>query len=504
MSSPVTFTVSPFASNTITQLDRVLHDDQRGGGRMINGKPSYTVQQAAAEITREKSRWHDTNGDGKTDITYQFRTTPGPFFRIHGLSGFSEFNQAQKDSAREAMNHWSDMTNVRFTEAGPGVLGEGHIGLGNFAESTNGQNAFAKKPPPEASQRHLANNPNVPRDWATSEVWLNSTDEDHMAPSRTNEGHLTIAHELDHAMGLSHPFRSPPEGSDASYHTATYAEDTLGYSILSYWNESNTGQSFSKNGVHYSPSTPMVDDIAARQSVYGANHETRAGDTIYGFNSNADRAAYRLSSSADAPVFTVWDGGGVDTLDFSGFNQDQIINLNEGAPSDVGGMKKNVFIAKGTTIENAKGGSGKDIFISNLTQNILTGGAGKNTYLYLDPQQSAAHQPDRITDFVPGEDKVDISNLRATGPLTSYVDESDVNRVRTSWYGMSVVPLRDIAEKPVDFVSRFSGAGRQAILNYDAETRQATLQIDLDGDRSADFALKIDSQKPVQKTDFVT
>lgn len=97
MSTSTTFNLSPFASNTVTHLDRVLHHDQRGGERTINGKPSYTVEQAADEITRDNSRWHDTNGDGKTDVTYQFRTTAGPFFRALGLSGFSEFNQAQKD-----------------------------------------------------------------------------------------------------------------------------------------------------------------------------------------------------------------------------------------------------------------------------------------------------------------------------------------------------------------------------------------------------------------------
>lgn len=120
MSTSATFSISPFASRTVTQLDRVLHHDQRGGERTINGKPSYTVQQAADEITRDNYRWYDTNGDGKTDVTYEFRTTAGPLFSALGLSGFSEFNQAQKDSARQAMDQWSDMANVRFTEKGQG------------------------------------------------------------------------------------------------------------------------------------------------------------------------------------------------------------------------------------------------------------------------------------------------------------------------------------------------------------------------------------------------
>ncbi|MFP3632200.1 M10 family metallopeptidase C-terminal domain-containing protein, partial [Burkholderia sp. SIMBA_045] len=87
--------------------------------------------------------------------------------------------------------------------------------------------------------------------------------------------------------------------------------------------------------------------------LYGANYSTRAGDTTYGFNSNTGRDFYSASSSSDKLVFSVWDGGGNDTLDFSGFTQNQKINLNEASFSDVGGMVGNVSIAQGVTVENA-------------------------------------------------------------------------------------------------------------------------------------------------------
>ena len=34
------------------------------------------------------------------------------------------------------------------------------------------------------------------------------------------------------------------------------------------------------------PDTPMVDDIAAIQALYGVDTTTRTGNTVYGFNSN--------------------------------------------------------------------------------------------------------------------------------------------------------------------------------------------------------------------------
>lgn len=502
MTNSPTITISPYASATVTQLDRVLHADQRGGGREINGKPSYSIQQAADEITRDNLRWPDLNGDGKTDIAYRFLTTAGQSFRQLGLTQFSEFNQAQKESALRAMEHWSDVANLSFTQASPGTQEDGNISFGNFALDPQGRNAFASLPPSEGARQFMASRPRAQINVPVAEVWLNGTEDAHTAPSLNNEGHKTLAHEVGHALGLGHPFRSHPAG--VSYNTATYAEDTGGHSIMSYWSEHHSGQSFHKNGMHHSPSTPMVDDIAAMQKLYGVNHQTRTGDTTYGFNSNADREAYHLHSNADAPVFTVWDGGGTDTLDFSGFSQNQVINLNEGTPSDIGGMRKNVFIAKGTTIENAKGGAGDDILIGNAAQNELSGGGGKNTYVFLTPEQSTPQAPDRITDFVSGRDKIDISNLRATGLESTYIDESNYSPIEELRNGLnSTRPRRDIAQKPVELVSKFSGEGRQVMLTYDENARQEVLQIDLDGDRRADFMLKIDSEQMLSWGDFV-
>jgi serralysin len=131
---------------------------------------------------------------------------------------------------------------------------------------------------------------------------------------------------------------------------------------MSYWSEQHTGQSFVKNGINYQPSTPMVDDMAAIQKLYGANHETRTGDTTYGFNSNADREAYRLSSSRDAPVFTVWDGGGVDTLDFSGFSDNQVINLKRGRTVGCRRDEKECIHCQGHDHRKRQGWGGKRYF----------------------------------------------------------------------------------------------------------------------------------------------
>ena len=140
---------------------------------------------------------------------------------------------------------------------------------------------------------------------------------------------------------------------------------------MSYFGGTSTG-AFSQLS-----STPMMFDILAAQNIYGVNMATRATDTIYGFNSTAD-SAYLFSGSTASSAFCIWDGAGTDTIDVSGFAQNQLVNLCAGTFSDVGGLTGNVSIAIGCSIENAKGGSGSDVIFGNSLNNTITGGAGND------------------------------------------------------------------------------------------------------------------------------
>jgi serralysin len=144
---------------------------------------------------------------------------------------------------------------------------------------------------------------------------------------------------------------------------------------MSYFNEFNTGANF---GGTYS-AAPLLDDVAAAQLEYGANMSTRTGDTTYGFNSNADRPWFITNSSVTKLVFAVWDAGGNDTFDFSGYSQNQTIDLRPGFFSNVGGLTGNVAVAQGASIENASGGSGADNINGNALANVIQAGAGNDT-----------------------------------------------------------------------------------------------------------------------------
>jgi len=144
---------------------------------------------------------------------------------------------------------------------------------------------------------------------------------------------------------------------------------------MSYFGEANTGADY--QGAY--PAAPMLDDIAAAQLEYGANMNTRTGDTVYGFNSNAGEPWFAATSSQSRLVVAIWDAGGTDTLDVSGYGQNQLIDLRAGNFSNIGGLVGNVAIAQSVTIEDVIGGSGNDVIHGNAAGNTLIGGAGNDT-----------------------------------------------------------------------------------------------------------------------------
>jgi uncharacterized delta-60 repeat protein len=316
----------------------------------------------------DHARWNDTvvSGTTGTTLTFSFMQAVPTYIGPDEVerSTFFPMNTAERQAVREVLASYQEIAGLSFVE----VASAGTLNFGAYSSPADGTYAYAYQPG---------------ADEYSGDVWVNR----YFNTGTTAPGSYhfeTLLHEVGHALGFKHPGNYGPTDEPPYFDLGTK------YSVMSYYGRSDDNYpyvvevspgNFTASNFFIHASTPMLDDIATIQFIYGANTATRAGNDVYTFD-------------PATPFFrTLWDGGGIDTISVANFSTANIIDLHGGNFSSIviptpvipPGYNSivptyrgtdNLAIAYGVIIENVIGGSGNDHLIGNAANNQFTGGGG--------------------------------------------------------------------------------------------------------------------------------
>jgi serralysin len=363
-----------------------------------------------------------------TALTYSFPTSATEYTSngYAAVNGFAAFNAVQQNAVKSIFANLSSFTNLTFTQSttGVAVLRFGNATTVDYSDNSAvtshtglhqlGNSGTAEANPPELSYNGA---PPASASYAQGDGWF--TAGNYSDPTIGSfEYAAGIMHETGHNLGLKHGHITQG-GHGVLFPTLPADHNSYEYSVMTY-SQFPTDVATNGDNAKDHPTTYMQDDIAALQYLYGANYGATAqnANTVYSWSPTTGEEfvngvghlnANGEAAPADHEIFlTIWDGGGVDTYNFSNYTTNMSIDLSPGGwtvldtsaahlqRADLGnnGEGGPEYFARGnianaqidpnkpaetaSLIENAVGGSGNDTISGNAAGNSLNGGGGND------------------------------------------------------------------------------------------------------------------------------
>jgi hypothetical protein len=294
-------------------------------------------------------------------------------------NGFAQLNSTQQSVVRTIFQNYSAVANLTFTEI-------------TETASTHADLRFAKSLVPSTAWAYYP--------WTGAEggdSWYRNSST-YNNPVKGNYAYLTFVHEIGHALGLKHGHETD------TYGAMTTAHDSMEYSVMTYrgYVGAPTSGGYTNETWGYTQSL-MMYDIAALQTMYGANYNTNSGNTTYNWSQTTGElfvnGVGQGAPGGNRIFMTIWDGNGFDVYNFSNYTTNVTVNLAPGNWTTTSTAQlahldywdANTHIAAGnianallfnnntqSLIEAAYGGSGNDTIVGNQTNNTLRGNGGND------------------------------------------------------------------------------------------------------------------------------
>lgn len=224
--------------------------------------------------------------------------------------------------------------------------------------------------------------------------------------------------------------------------TYTYSSDELVFDTI--WDAGGSGDMIAQTGNRPALIDLRGGDHFSRVGLYGGSEydfsktaiEASHGKTMTGMKVQyqLDNGTFVDTGILTTPTDTTWHwisdplipAGKTATATLS-FSDGATLGLPIPAALPDASMAYNLGIAFGVVIEQASGGSGDDVLVNNIADNILFGNAGRDTFVYFD-YAGASNGNDVIKDFQDGIDKLEIVKTptgNVAGVGTAFANATD-------------------------------------------------------------------------------